>query len=191
MPLPVRIGLVVVTTPEVSAIRDADRIIGLLEACWPPAISTWSDQPDPATDVVQGAGSTTTVDDVVDILAVPLIGVGAGRRGRRHRQPIRANRSAATDIAGGTAPTCNVCQQDSRGRKCPVIELDRHTGLSRSGRSSSEHVSQEQITEGRRMKQCLVFMRQDNPLARVAKGPTDHPCCCPTALNCYARDAGD
>ena len=32
MPLPVQTARIVVTTPEVSAVRDADRIIGLLEA---------------------------------------------------------------------------------------------------------------------------------------------------------------
>lgn len=61
----------VVTTPEVSAIRDADRIIGLLEA---------SDLRDHRlivnrirTDMVK-RGDMMSVEDVVDILAIDLIG---------------------------------------------------------------------------------------------------------------------
>jgi septum site-determining protein MinD len=62
----------VVTTPEVSAIRDADRIIGLLEA-----------NEIKRTDLVINRlrydlvkrGEMMSVDDVVDILGLPLIGV--------------------------------------------------------------------------------------------------------------------
>lgn len=62
----------VVTTPEVSAIRDADRIIGLLEA-------NSIEQTDLVInrmryDMVK-RGDMMTVEDVVDILSVPLIGV--------------------------------------------------------------------------------------------------------------------
>lgn len=61
----------VVTTPEVSAIRDADRIIGLLEA---------GDLRDHRlivnrirTDMVK-RGDMMSIEDVVDILAIDLIG---------------------------------------------------------------------------------------------------------------------
>ena len=47
---------IVVTTPEVSAIRDADRIIGLLNA------------------YEMGRGDMMSIDDVVDILSIHLIG---------------------------------------------------------------------------------------------------------------------
>ena len=50
----------VVTTPEVSSIRDADRIIGLLEQN--------------QMDMVK-RGDMMSVDDVTEILAVPLIGI--------------------------------------------------------------------------------------------------------------------
>lgn len=62
---------IVVTTPEVSAIRDADRIIGLLEA---------NEIRNPEliinrirTDMVK-RGDMMSVDDVVEILAINLIG---------------------------------------------------------------------------------------------------------------------
>lgn len=62
----------VVTTPEVSAIRDADRIIGLLEA-----------NEIKKTDLVVNRirmdmvkrGDMMSIDDVVEILAIDLIGV--------------------------------------------------------------------------------------------------------------------
>lgn len=61
----------VVTTPEVSAIRDADRIIGLLEANGIRNIQLIINRLRP--DMI-ARGDMMTVDDVVDILAVDLIG---------------------------------------------------------------------------------------------------------------------
>jgi septum site-determining protein MinD len=62
----------IVTTPEVSAIRDADRIIGLVEA---------HDLPEPQliinryrTGMVQ-RGDMMNRDDILEILAIPLIGI--------------------------------------------------------------------------------------------------------------------
>jgi septum site-determining protein MinD len=63
---------IVVTTPEVSAVRDADRIIGLLEA---------NELRNPKllvnrlrVDMVK-RGDMMTIDDIIDILAIGLIGV--------------------------------------------------------------------------------------------------------------------
>lgn len=63
---------IVVTTPEVSAVRDADRIIGLLEA---------SEVNNPKLlvnrvriDMVK-RGDMMNIDDIIDILAIELIGV--------------------------------------------------------------------------------------------------------------------
>jgi septum site-determining protein MinD len=63
---------IVVTTPEVSAVRDADRIIGLLEA---------NELNDPVLlinrirpDMVK-KGDMMSIDDIVDILAIELLGV--------------------------------------------------------------------------------------------------------------------
>ena len=63
---------VVVTTPEVSAVRDADRIIGLLEAAGlenPKLIINRI-----RTRMVQ-AGDMMSVDDMLEILAVDLLGI--------------------------------------------------------------------------------------------------------------------
>ena len=62
----------VVTTPEVSAIRDADRIVGLLEANEMKRIDLIVNRL--RMDMVK-RGDMMSADDVVDILAVPLIGI--------------------------------------------------------------------------------------------------------------------
>ncbi len=62
---------IVVTTPEVSAIRDADRIIGLLEADEMKRIDLVINRI--RMDMVR-RGDMMSVDDVMDILSVPVIG---------------------------------------------------------------------------------------------------------------------
>lgn len=61
----------VVTTPEVSAIRDADRIIGLLEADATKRIELIINRI--RMDMVY-RGDMMSVDDVMDILSIPVIG---------------------------------------------------------------------------------------------------------------------
>lgn len=62
---------IVVTTPEVSAIRDADRIIGLLEAADMGSIELIVNRI--RADMVK-RGDMMSLDDVMDILAVDIIG---------------------------------------------------------------------------------------------------------------------
>lgn len=64
--------VVIVTTPEVSAVRDADRIVGLVEAA----------EKGPASLIVNrikprlvNRGEMLSVDDVLDLLAINLIGI--------------------------------------------------------------------------------------------------------------------
>lgn len=63
---------VVVTTPEVSAVRDADRIIGLLEA---------ADLREPKLIInrirpqMVKQGDMMSIEDIIDILAVDLLGI--------------------------------------------------------------------------------------------------------------------
>ena len=63
----------VITTPEVSAIRDADRIIGLLEANEIGRLDLVVNKL--KIDMVK-RGDMMSVNDVSDILAIPLIGIG-------------------------------------------------------------------------------------------------------------------
>ena len=62
----------VITTPEVSAVRDADRIIGLLEASEMKQTQLIVNRIRP--DMVK-RGDMMTSNDVVEILAIDLIGV--------------------------------------------------------------------------------------------------------------------
>ena len=64
--------VIIVTNPEISAVRDADRIIGLLEA----------EEKGPARLVINrlkprmvSRGDMLSIDDILDILAIDLIGV--------------------------------------------------------------------------------------------------------------------
>lgn len=63
---------IVVTTPEVSAVRDADRIIGLLEAnsLNNPTLILNRLRPD-----MVKRGDMMTIDDVTEILAIDILGV--------------------------------------------------------------------------------------------------------------------
>lgn len=61
-----------VTTPEVSAIRDADRIIGLLEANEIKKVDLVVNRL--RQDLVR-RGEMMTVEDVLDILGLPLLGI--------------------------------------------------------------------------------------------------------------------
>jgi septum site-determining protein MinD len=64
--------VIIVTNPEVSAVRDADRVIGLIEAeeKGPGQLVLNRVKPD-----MVKRGDMLSTDDVLDILAVPLIGI--------------------------------------------------------------------------------------------------------------------
>jgi septum site-determining protein MinD len=62
----------IVTTPEIAAVRDADRVIGLLEAHGIKTINLIVNRLKPA--MVQ-AEQMMSVQDVQEILAIPLVGV--------------------------------------------------------------------------------------------------------------------
>ncbi len=64
--------VVVVTNPEVSSVRDADRIVGLVEAAELSTPKLIVNRIDPA---LVRRGDMMSVDDVTEILSIPLIGV--------------------------------------------------------------------------------------------------------------------
>jgi septum site-determining protein MinD len=109
----------VVTTPEVSAIRDADRIIGLLEAEEFKQIDLIINRMRP--DMVR-RGDMMSANDVVDILSLHLIGiipddesvVIAANQG----EPIVGNNS----LAGRSYQ--DICQR-ILGKEVPFMEFDK------------------------------------------------------------------
>jgi septum site-determining protein MinD len=62
----------VVTTPEISAVRDADRVVGLLEAHGVKRINLIINRIRPA---MVKANDMMSVEDVKEILSIPLIGI--------------------------------------------------------------------------------------------------------------------
>ena len=113
----------IVTTPEVSAIRDADRIIGLLEANGISEIDLIVNRL--KVDMVK-RGDMMSIEDVVDILAIDLIGavpdddniVIATNQG----EPL-----AGSDCLAGKAYT-NISKR-VMGEEVPLLELDVANGF--------------------------------------------------------------
>ena len=113
----------VVTTPEVSAIRDADRIIGLLEAARMDDIRLIVNRI--RMDMVR-RGDMMSVDDVADILAVPVLGAVPDDED----VVISANQGEPlvdTSSMAGEA-YLNICRRIS-GESVPLMDLEPHKGI--------------------------------------------------------------
>ena len=113
----------VVTTPEVSAIRDADRIIGLLEASQMQEIDLIVNRV--RMDMVR-RGDMMSVADVADILSVNVIGAVPDDED----VVISANQGEPlvdTDTVAGQA-YLNICKRIT-GESVPFLDLDPHRGI--------------------------------------------------------------
>ena len=113
----------VVTTPGVSAIRDADRIIGLLEASQMQEIDLIVNRV--RMDMVR-RGDMMSVADVADILAVNVIGAVPDDED----VVISANQGEPlvdTDTVAGQA-YLNICKRIT-GESVPFLDLDPHRGI--------------------------------------------------------------
>ncbi len=115
---------IVVTTPEVSAVRDADRIIGLLEA---------NDLRDQRLlinrvrpDMVK-RGDMMSIDDIIDILAIDLIGVVPDDEKiiistNKGEPAVTDNKSLAGEAYRGIA-------RRIMGEDVPILNLQEEDGL--------------------------------------------------------------
>ena len=114
---------IVVTTPEVSAIRDADRIIGLLEAAGMKKIDLLVNRI--RMDMVQ-RGDMMSVEDVVEILSVNLLGAVTDDESivitTNQGEPVAGNDSLA-----GTA-FINICRR-LEGETVPLLDLQQEQGF--------------------------------------------------------------
>lgn len=118
--------VLIVTNPEVSAVRDADRIIGLLEA----------EEKGPGRLILNrlkpemvARGDMLSIEDVLDILAIDLIGVIP----EDESILISSNRGtpvAMSGINGSSASQAfrNVAQR-LQGEVVPFIDLSAKTGI--------------------------------------------------------------
>ena len=123
-------NVLVITNPEVSAVRDADRIIGLVEA----------EEKGPASLVINRINATMvkngdmiSADDVVELLAVPLIGLvpddEAVLVSTNHGQPVVLNEKSKAGRA-----FMNIAKR-LNGEEVPWLALDEKEGfLNRLGK---------------------------------------------------------
>lgn len=115
----------VVTTPEVSAIRDADRIIGLLEAGGIRNTELIINRI--RIDMVK-RGEMMSVDDVTEILAIPLLGIIPDDEqvviGTNQGVPV-----IGIDCPAGKA-YANICGR-ILGEEIPFLDLNRGQGFFR------------------------------------------------------------
>lgn len=113
----------VVTTPEVSAIRDADRIIGLLEANEMRKVDLIVNRI--RMDMVK-RGDMMSIEDVIDILAVNLIGVVPDDESivvaTNTGEPL-----VGSDTLAGQA-FLNICKRVT-GEEVPMLDLDANKGF--------------------------------------------------------------
>lgn len=113
----------VVTTPEVSAIRDADRIIGLLEANEFKQIDLVINRL--RSDMIK-RGDMMSIDDVVDILSIPLIGAVPDDENvvisTNQGEPLVCGNT----IAGRAFK--NICLR-LLGQDVPIIEFERGSSI--------------------------------------------------------------
>ncbi len=115
---------IVVTTPEVSAVRDADRIIGLLEA---------NELRNPKllvnrvrADMVK-RGDMMNIDDIIDILAIDLIGVVPDDE----KIVVSTNKGepAVTDSKSLAGQAYRNITKRVLGEDIPLLDLDADDGL--------------------------------------------------------------
>lgn len=115
---------VVVTTPEVSAVRDADRIIGLLEAneLRNPKLIINRIRPQ-----MVKRGDMMDISDILDILAIELLGVVP----EDESIVISTNRGepAVTDHSSKAGEAYRRITRRIRGEEVPLMNLDVPDGL--------------------------------------------------------------
>ena len=123
---------IVVTTPEVSAIRDADRIIGLLQANEMPQIQLVINRL--RMDMVR-RGDMMSVEDVTEILAIDLLGVIPDDES----VVVATNQGEPVVGEDSLAGKCyqNICRR-LLGEEVPISDFNHKPGL-RSKLSSLFH----------------------------------------------------
>ena len=114
---------IVVTTPEVSAIRDADRIIGLLQANEMPKIQLIINRL--RMDMVK-RGEMMSVEDVTEILAVDLLGAIPDD------EAVVVATNQGETLCGKNSPSGqafeNICRRIS-GEAVPLMDFQAKTGV--------------------------------------------------------------
>ena len=119
-------SVIIVTNPEVSAVRDADRIIGLIEA----------EEKGPANLIVNrlkpsmvARGDMLSIEDILEILAIDLIGVVP------EDDAILISTNRGTPVAMSAANSASASQafrnvaDRLEGDEVPLIDFNARDGL--------------------------------------------------------------
>lgn len=115
---------IVVTVPEVSAVRDADRIIGLLSASGIDDCRLLVNRM--RIDMVK-RGDMLALDDTLDILGIELIGVVP-----EDERIIRASNMGEPIVTNDKAPAGKAYRNITRrilGENVPLLDIDEDSGL--------------------------------------------------------------
>lgn len=115
---------IVVTTPEVSAVRDADRIIGLLESA---ELSNSKLIINRIRPKMVKQGDMMDIEDIVDILAIDLLGVVP----EDEKIIVSTNRGepAVMDAVSQAGEAYRRIAMRIRGEEVPLMNLDVQSGL--------------------------------------------------------------
>lgn len=109
---------IVITTPEVSAVRDADRVIGLLNVQGVKPVQLVLNRVRPKMMANQ---EMLAVDDVTDILALPLVGLVL----EDEQVIVSTNRGEPLTLNGNSSPAAQAYQNIARrlrGEELPIID---------------------------------------------------------------------
>lgn len=116
--------VLIVTNPEVSAVRDADRIIGLVESeqKGPPSLIINRLKPE-----MVKRGDMLSIDDVLDVLAIDLIGVVP----EDEQIVVGSNRGnpVALDEKSRAGQAFRDIARRLKGENVPMMDLDKQDGL--------------------------------------------------------------
>jgi septum site-determining protein MinD len=116
--------VLVVTNPEVSAVRDADRVIGLLEADEKRSPGLIINRLNPA---LVRQNDMLSAEDVIDLLGVPLIGVVPEDEmvivSTNHGTPI------AKDAKSRAGQAFRNIAKRLQGVEVPFLDLEKQDGL--------------------------------------------------------------
>ncbi len=115
---------IIMTTPEVAAVRDADRIVGLIEAAekGPPTLVINRIKPD-----MVKRGDMLATEDVIEILAIDLLGIVP----EDENTIVAANKGIpiALDGQSGAAQAFRNIAQRILGQEVPFMAIAAEPGL--------------------------------------------------------------
>ena len=116
--------VLVVTNPEVSAVRDADRVIGILEAEEKRSPALIINRLNP---MLVKQHDMLSADDVLDLLGIPLIGVVP----EDETVLVGSNRGTpvAQDPKSRAGQAFRNIAKRIKGEEVPFLEMDRQVGI--------------------------------------------------------------